>query len=137
MGNQSGKSSCTGTSDRRREARESLTGEVAILHADEQGHEIVARAQLLDGSVNGARFRVQQQFPLRSPVLFYHRKLGVGGRGTVRYCNWSSKGYEIGVEFNHGTDWRGPCPSEALHRLRAAVDHPEPAAIEPEVSEAK
>ena len=137
MGNQSGKGSRTGTSDRRRASRESLTGEVAILHEDEQGREIVARAQLLDGSVNGARFRAQQQLPLRSPVLFYHRKLGVGGRGTVRYCNWSSKGYEIGVEFCHATDWRGPCPSEALHRLRAAIDHPEPVAIEREASEPK
>jgi hypothetical protein len=137
MGHQSGKSSRTGTSDRRRESREPLTGEVAILHEDEQGREVVARAQLLDGSVNGVRFRAQQRLPLRSPVLFYHRKLGVGGRGTVRYCNWSSRGYDIGVEFCQATDWRGPCPREALQRLRAAVDPPEPVAIEREVSESK
>ena len=55
----------------------------------------------------------------------------------VRYCNWSRLGYEIGVEFCHGTDWRGPCPSEALHRLRAAIDPLEPVAIEREVGEPK
>jgi hypothetical protein len=107
------------------------------LYEDEKGREIVARAQLLDGSVNGARFRVQQELPLRSPVIFHHLKLGVGGRGTVRYCHWSNLGYEIGVEFNQGKDWRGPFLSESLHRLRAAVDHPEQTAIPQEISKAK
>jgi hypothetical protein len=137
MGNRSGKGGRSRTSDRRREPREPLTGEVTILHEDEQGREIVVHAQLMDGSVNGARFRAQQELPLRSPVVFYHVKLGVGGRGTVRYCNWSSLGYEIGVEFYHGIDWRGPFPSEALNRLRVATDRPEPVATPREVSEAK
>jgi hypothetical protein len=137
MGNRSGKGGRTRAPDRRRESREPLTGEVTILHEDEQGREIVVHAQLMDGSVNGARFRAQQELPLRSPVIFYHQKLGVGGRGTVRYCNWSSLGYEIGVEFYHGIDWRGPFPSEALNRLRVATDRPETAATPREVSEAK
>jgi hypothetical protein len=137
MGHQSGKGGRSRASERRREPREPLTGEVTILHEDEQGREIVVHAQLLDGSVNGARFRSQQELPLRAPVIFYHRKLGVGGRGTVRYCNWSSLGYDIGVEFYHGIDWHGPEPGEALNRLRAAIGRPEPAATPRELSQAK
>ena len=117
--------------DRRREPREPLTGEVSILHSDDKGHEVTISAQLLDGSVNGARFRAQQQLPLRSPVVFYHRKLGVGGQGTVRYCNWSSQGYEIGVEFRQGINWRGSVLTESLRRLSASVEQPESAATPP------
>jgi hypothetical protein len=137
MGHPSGEGGRSRASDRRREPREPLTGDVTILHEDEQGRECVVHAQLLDGSVNGARFRSQQELPLRSPVIFYHRKLGVGGRGTVRYCNWSSLGYDIGVEFYHGIDWHGPEPGEALNRLRAAIGRPEPAATPRELSQAK
>ena len=137
MGNRSGKGGRSKTSDRRRESREPLTGEVTILHEDEQGREIVVHAQLMDGSVNGARFRAQQELPLRSPVVFYHVKLGVGGRGTVRYCNASSKGYEIGVEFRHGTGWSKPLPSEELKRLCAAIDPAEPVANPREVNKAE
>jgi hypothetical protein len=136
MGRQLGKGG-RATSERRREPRAPLTGEVTILHEDEQGREIVVRAQLLDGSVNGARFRAQQELPLRSPVVFYHLTLGVGGRGTVRYCNWSSLGYDIGVEFFHGIEWRGPELGDALQRLRTAIDRPEPAATPRELSPAK
>jgi len=98
-----------------------MSGEVAILHQDDRGVELILRAQLLDGSKNGARFRTERELPLRSPVVFYHRKLMVGGRGTVRYCNWSSAGFEIGIEFCHPVNWRGPSVTEALGRLRSAV----------------
>ena len=97
---------------------------MTILHIDEQAREVILHAQLLDGSASGARFRAAQELPLRSPVVFYHLKLGVGGRGAVRYCNWSSQGYEIGIEFCPGVDWRGPTLTDALHRLRLAIGHP-------------
>src|SRR6266849_4666193 len=105
MVNQSGHISHSRRSDRRRESRGSLTGEVSILCEDEQGHETLSHAKLLDVSAHGARFQTFQKLPLRSSVVFCHFKYGVGGRGTVRYCNSSSKGYEIGVEFRHGTGW--------------------------------
>ena len=124
-------------SDRRRELRGSLTGEVSILCEDERGREIVYHAKLLDVSAHGARFLTLQRFPLRSSVIFYHLKFGVGGRGTVRYCNSSSKGYVIGVEFRHGTGWCEPLARGDLKRLDAAINHPEPVATPKEVSKAK
>jgi hypothetical protein len=121
-----GKGLRAGKSDRRRESRDSVTGEVSILCEDEQGHETVSRAKLLDVSPHGARFWAHQELPVRSSLIFYHVKLGVGGRGTVRYCHWSRLGYEIGVEFHQGTSWDKPLLNEQLKRLGAALDHPEP-----------
>ena len=123
--------------ERRSEVRDSLAAEVSILCEDEQGHEIVYHAKLLDVSAHGARFLMLCRLPLRSSVVFYHLKFGVGGRGTVRYCNSSNKGYEIGVEFRHGTGWSKPLPSEELKRLCAVIDPAEPVATPREVNKAE
>lgn len=138
MGNPSEHVSCSRKSDRRRELRGSLTSDVSILSEDELGRETVYHARLLDVSVHGMRFQVFWKLPLRSTITFYHPKSGLGGRGTVRYCNSSKKGYEIGVEFRHGTGWCETLPNEELTRLAAAVAHPaKPVATPQEVSEAK
>jgi len=62
-------------------------------------------AQLLDISAFGARLGILQKIPTHSAVTFYEHKLGVGGRGTVRFCRTARKGYEVGLEFPNGTGW--------------------------------
>ena len=114
-------------SDRRRELRSPLTGELSILCEDEQGRKSFSRVKLLDVSAHGARFQTPSRLNLRSSVSFDHPKFGVGGQGTVRYCTSSRKGpgYEIGVEFPQGTGWRGPLPTEDPRLLGAATSHPD------------
>jgi hypothetical protein len=65
----------------------------------------VFHAQLLDISVSGARMSILQKLPIGSAVTFYYHKLGIGGRGTVRFCRSGRKGYEVGLEFSNGTGW--------------------------------
>lgn len=137
MDKRSGQVSHSRKSDRRRELRGILSGEVSILFEDDKGRESLSHAKLLDVSVHGARFQTFQKLPLRSAVSFFHFKSGVGGRGSVRYCNSSGKGYVIGVEFLHGTGWCENLPSEELRRLGAAIDHPERVATPQEISKSK
>jgi hypothetical protein len=137
MDNQSGPISLSRKSDRRRELRKSLNAEVSILCEDERGRETLSHAKLVDVSVHGAKFQTFQRLPLRSSVIFCSFKHGVGGRGTVRYCNSSSKGYEIGVEFRHGTGWCEPLVGEELKRLSAAIDRSGPIATPREASKLK
>jgi len=137
MHNQSGHTSHSKKFDRRHESRKSLNAEVSILCEDERGRETLSHAKLLDVSVHGAKFQTFQKLPLRSSLIFCNFKHGVGGRGTVRYCNASSKGYEIGVEFRHGTGWCEPLASEELKRLGAAIDDSKPVATPREASKLK
>ena len=53
-------------------------------------------------------------------VSFNCLTLGVGGRGTVRYCNPAKGGYQVGLELSNGTGWRDQ--NEDLQNLAAAVD---------------
>ena len=137
MDNQAERISRSRKANRRSELRDSLAAEVSILCEDEQGHETVYHAKLLDVSAHGARFLMLCRLPLRSSVVFYHLKFGMGGRGTVRYCNSSNKGYEIGVEFRHGTGWCESLPTEELKRLGAALDRSQPVASPREVNKAE
>jgi hypothetical protein len=94
--------------ERRRERRDRVSTDVVLFVVDPKDEETTILGQLLDVSPHGARFRTSKEVSLQSPVKFRHAGLGVGGCGTVRYCHWSPRGFEVGVEFQKGTQWRNP-----------------------------
>ena len=91
----------------RRHARHAVTGMVRIMWED-NGHEAIANAQIVDASVSGMRLRVDSKIPLRSFVTCNDQTLGICGRGSVRYCNLVKGKYEIGIEFTSEGAWRRP-----------------------------
>jgi hypothetical protein len=101
-------SSLARKTERRRHQRQSVNVPLSILVTDSEGRESVAHAHLLDISVKGARMRVSQRIPTYTIVSFFHNELGIGGRGTVRYCAFAKNGYVLGLEFPNGTGWREP-----------------------------
>ena len=93
--------------DSRRHARHAVTGMVRIMW-ENNGHEAIANAEILDASMSGMRLRVDSQIPLRSFVTCNDHTLGICGRGSVRYCNLVKGKYEIGIEFTSEGAWRRP-----------------------------
>ena len=94
--------------ERRRERRDRISTDVILFFSDAEGQEATVPGHLLDVSPHGARFQTTREVSPDSRVKFHHASLGIGGRGVVRYCNWSLAGFEVGVEFQHGTQWRSP-----------------------------
>jgi hypothetical protein len=92
--------------ERRRHARKPLNKSVPILCEDEFGRERLLQARLIDVSVSGAKILTPVKLAARSLVTFNCIAMSVGGRGTVRYCNPTKGGYEIGLELANGTGWR-------------------------------
>jgi hypothetical protein len=92
---------------------------VAILCESEDGQESRYQARLVDISVSGAKLWLPVRLPKRMLVTFNCSGLGVGGRGTVRYCNASKGGYLIGLEMANGTGWRDQ--NADLRNLAAAL----------------
>jgi len=110
------------TTNRRRSPRDPIHVPLSILCADPDGRETTMRAQLLDISAVGARLALRQPIHIHSTVSFYYHKLDIGGRGTVRYCRSTCKGYEVGVECTNGTGWSLDARAKAdLLNLAAAV----------------
>lgn len=113
-------SSLARKAERRKHQRDSANVAISVLVTDGEGRESIAHAQLLDISVSGARMRVSQRIPAYSTVSFFHQELGIGGRGTVRYCAFAKSSYVVGVEFPNGTGWRkAQEPNADLLRLAA------------------
>jgi len=104
--------------NRRRERRERVSTDVVLFFADTEGQEATVPGQLLDVSGHGARFRTMREVSVGSSVKFQHAGLGVGGRGLIRYCNWSPSGFDVGVEFAGGTGWRTPLSIPAAQSAR-------------------
>ena len=107
--------------ERRREPRDEVNVPLGILCMDGEGRETRYQARLVDISRKGVKMMVPQKLPKSTTVYFYYQKLGIGGRGSVRYCNQRGQGYEIGVEFPGGTGWKGLRESD-LQALAAKVD---------------
>jgi len=110
--------------ERRRHARSPIDKLVPILWEDEDGHEKVLQGRLIDVSVSGAKIFLPSRLPARALVSFNCPALGVGGRGTVRYCNTAKGGYEVGLELSNGTGWRDQ--NKDLQNLAAAIDRSTP-----------
>jgi len=101
-------------SERRRQPREEVDAFLGILCTDGEGHGTQLQARLVDISLKGAKMRVPQRLPRNTVVYFYCQKFGIGGRGSVRYCDQRRQGYEIGLEFPSGTGWKGLPDAELL-----------------------
>jgi PilZ domain len=101
-------------SERRREPRDEVNVPLGILCTDSEGRESRFQARLADISLRGAKMRVPQRLPKGTTVYFYCQKFGIGGRGSVRYCEQRKQAYEIGLEFPSGTGWKGLRDAEVL-----------------------
>lgn len=106
--------------ERRRYLRSPISQMTPILWEDEDGREQLVHGRLLDVSVSGAKIWVPLRLPARSLVTFNCVALAVGGRGTVRYCNATTGGFEVGLELGSGTGWRDQ--NTDLQSLAAGVN---------------
>ena len=92
----------------RRKTRHLLDGALRILWEDSDGREVISRAQIVDVSVWGLKLRVEDKIPARTYISCNEPRLGVRGRGSVRYCHFSKGKFVVGIEFIGGTGWREP-----------------------------
>jgi c-di-GMP-related signal transduction protein len=92
----------------RRHVRQPATGELRLAWQDPAGCERAIPARLVNASVEGLQLRISERIPVASYVSCNDPKLGISGRGRVRYCNYVKGKYLIGVEFRGGTGWREP-----------------------------
>jgi hypothetical protein len=107
-------------SEGRRKVRHAASGVLRILWEDSARRERTTNARLKNVSVNGLQIEVDEQIPVRTYVSCNDVKLGISGRGTVRYCNFAKGKYLIGLEFAGGTGWEDP-----LATKRSAVQTPQ------------
>ncbi len=109
--------------EKRKSDRHPLSGSLTILWGTNSHEERVSRANLIDISARGAKFRLAERIPSGSWLMFNHHQVGVSGRGTVRHCQMVKSAYHIGVEFSGGTGWNPPVTgfSAELRNLGAAV----------------
>jgi PilZ domain len=120
--------------ERRRHTRSPVAKMVAILWEDENGRESNLQGRLIDVSVSGAKIWLPIKLPARAAVSFNCPTLALGGRGTVRYCNSTKDGFEVGLEIGNGTGWREQ--NTDLQNLAAAIGQTEQVAQRPDVPEA-
>lgn len=95
-------------SNSRRKTRHNAQGSMQILWEDSAGREKMLMAQLLNVSMSGLQMQLPERIPVQTAVSCSAPKLGVSGRGVVRYCNPSKGKFLIGLEFSNGTGWREP-----------------------------
>lgn len=92
----------------RRDVRHTVKASVNIMWEDASGKEYGMAAQVVNVSANGLQVQLSERLPVRTLVSCSSPKLGVSGRGVVRYCNPAKGKYIIGLEFPNGSGWRGP-----------------------------
>ena len=92
----------------RRYTRHDASGLLRILWEDGEGSERVSNGRIINISVEGIQVLVDDKIPVRSYVSCNDSKLGIRGRGSVRYCNFRKGKYQIGIEFAGGSGWREP-----------------------------
>lgn len=92
----------------RRKVRHGAQGAMQILWEDSAGREKMTMAQLMNVSMSGLQMQLPERIPLQTAVSCSAPKIGVSGRGVVRYCNPSKGKFLIGLEFTNGTGWRDP-----------------------------
>jgi hypothetical protein len=91
-----------------------MDGMIRILWEDSDGRERVSHATIVNISASGVKLRLDERIPVRSYVACNDVSLGIVGRASVRYCNFSKGKYEIGLEFVSGSGF-----SNGLVRDRA------------------
>jgi hypothetical protein len=91
--------------EHRQHVRHPIMGKVRILREDADGQGRVCAAELVDISIRGMRILVDIQMTPRTYVTVNDQKMGVMGRGSVRYCRFEKGKYAVGLEFSGGTGW--------------------------------
>jgi EAL and modified HD-GYP domain-containing signal transduction protein len=94
--------------DARRSIRHALNGTISIGWEDATGRERTCAAKLLNVSIAGLQLQVSEKIPIHARVSCDEPKLGIRGKGSVRYCSAHKGKYVIGLEFPEGTGWREP-----------------------------
>ncbi|HVN05846.1 MAG TPA: HDOD domain-containing protein [Bryobacteraceae bacterium] len=97
----------------RKHVREAASGDLRLLWEDRAGGEEIIAAKLMNVSAEGMQILVNDKIPVLSYLSCNDPKLGICGRGRVRYCNYFKGKYLVGVEFRGGTGWRRPVDPEA------------------------
>lgn len=92
--------------DLRREERHPCDQLMGILWRDAAGDDKFIKAPVRDLSPSGAGLQIIEPVEVRSTVILRAEKLGIHGRGLVRYCWRQGLKYNIGVEFSGGMRWR-------------------------------
>ncbi len=95
-------------SEARRFGRVPAEGRLQILWEDAQGHPRMSMGRLVNVSVEGVQVLVDEKIPARTYVHCSDAKLGIRGRASVRYCEYSKGKYRIGLEFSGGSGWKEP-----------------------------
>ena len=98
--------------DQRKHARKPVAGKLRILWNDETGAERLGLAELVNVSRFGLQIRLDNKLTRGTQVMCNDRALGISGRGSVRYCDFSKGKYVIGLEFSSGTGWTEPKDAE-------------------------
>jgi hypothetical protein len=90
----------------RRYARQEASGRLKILWEDGAGEQRMTQGRIVNVSVEGVQVLVEERIPVRSYVYGTEPALGIRGRASVRYCNFSKGKYQIGLEFSGGSGWK-------------------------------
>lgn len=122
-----------GKRERRRYSRSPVGELVPILWDDENGQPRHLQGRLIDVSVSGAKVWLPMRLPARAMVSFNCPTLSVGGQGTVRYCNATKGGYEVGLELSNGTGWRDQ--NNDLQNLAAGLQQADRSALQADAPE--
>jgi hypothetical protein len=91
--------------EKRKSKRDPISGSITILWGTDAQEERLSRVNIVNLSDRGAKFRSTERIPPGSWLMFNYHRLGVSGRGTVRYCQLVKSSYHIGIEFSGGTGW--------------------------------
>ena len=94
--------------DTRKHGRRALAGTMQVLLDPGSGRERILNARVLNVSKMGLQIQVGEQLSTRTYVSCNDTKLGISGRGCVRYCTHSKGKYLVGLEFSGGTGWKDP-----------------------------
>ena len=92
----------------RRYIRHAVHGDLRLLLEDSAGGDGLIMARLMNVSGEGLQVLISEKIPVFSYVRCHDQKLGISGRGCVRYCKYVKGKYLIGVEFRGGTGWCEP-----------------------------
>ena len=95
-------------SESRRYERVDADGRLQILWDDATGQPKMSSGRIVNVSVEGVQVLVDEKIPVRTYVYCTDPKLGIRGRASVRYCNYSKGKYQIGLEFSGGSGWTEP-----------------------------
>ena len=98
----------TSKRDKRSRRRRAASGHLQMLCSDSDAQGRVVHGALQNISEHGMQLRSTDKVPVRATVICNDPKLGISGRGIVRYCNFVKGAYLIGIEFSGGTGWHDP-----------------------------